>query len=599
MNINKLPYTLKNYLNQVHDEVLIKNFLNDTTNPSKKVDFCIDLLQRDVKLDDLMKWGRLVKDDEKTENAFKRAMIEEQANNHENALILLNESLCFAPPKSAWMAKIYTNRSKIYYNMQLHEACLENITLALEHGAIDEQDLEIEKVRSKCLNAIKNGSITNVKDIKYKPDNNMLSFPAHPNIPFVSECIQLNMDKIYGRHLITNRDLNPGDVIMMEQPFASIINRSAIHKKCSYCLSYNFYNLIPCCDCTGTMFCSRQCYQLAVQKYHKYECRINETLQKWFNGESLVALRLVLLAINAFPDLNDLKNLSTAVNASVENQFTFNFDHADNNILFKTICSLTTVERERNPEDLFHKAQIAAIFYQLIKQDNELRLTIEDNNEHSDFIKELLYHFLQATTINTFPMWSQPEMTSVEKPNNTISDFGIATYPLSSFLSHSCAPNVRKARAGFNHEIMLIFVIRPVRAGEKICDCYDQQNNHLSRSLEERHATLHNQYYFICHCEACLHDYPTEENLQTKLKPYEWEQLKEAIDNNDNTSFLNHTDEQEATNFMKKFECLNTFLTDYDNYYPCTELIQAQKYLHESIKKLCTKPQFLYKPFSS
>lgn len=586
MNVNKLPYKLKLYLGLFNDRSVIDRFSRLKT-AQEKVDLCISLL-KETNVEDLLVQNDVGKSDLKAEGVFNKAMQYLEVGKYNEALIRLNESLCFAPNDSKLLGQIYAYRAKIYFNMHLLEACMENVNWAIEYGGANEANLELDKIRIKCINALMNGTKMKQPD-EYQVSDSILTYPAHDNIPFIAECIELNMNKVYGRHLITNRDLKPGDVIMVEKPFAPVIDPNAAYQKCHNCLSFHFYNLIPCPECVGAMFCSRQCYQTSVKRSHTHECLIMEKLQKWFNDESLVGLKLILLAIHAFPDLNELNVLSKAVNSSLENQFTFDFKRVDEHTIFKTICSLTTIENDRNTEDLFKKSQIAAVMYELLMQDKQLRTTI---GGHESLIKELLYQFLQTTTINTFPMWSEKEMIPKGSPDAIISNFGIASYPLSSFLSHSCAPNVRKARAGNNHEIMLIFVIRPIKAGDKICDCYDQQNNHMSRGLEERRACLYDQYYFMCQCEACTNDYPTAKDLNLKLRQSEWAQIKESI------QFVvedeGSVEDATTTNITKNFEHLCTFLTDYDHYYPSVEIIEAQSYLHKFIRHFYTKPQFSY-----
>lgn len=585
MNVNKLPYKLKLYLGLANNRSVIDRF-SRLQSAKEKVDLCINLL-KETNVEDLLVKDDVGKSEQKAEVAFQKAMEHLGMGKYNEALVRLNESLCFAPNDSKLLAQIYAHRAKIYYNMQLLEACMENVNWANEYGGANDVVLELDKVRTKCINALMNGTEMKQPD-EYQITDTMLTYPAHENIPFIADCIQLNMNKVYGRHLITNRDLKPGDVIMVEKPFAPVIDPNAAYQKCNNCLSFRFYNLIPCPECVGAMFCSRQCYQTSVKRSHQHECLIMEKLQKWFSDESLVGLKLILLAIHAFPDLNDLNNLSKAVNSSMENQFTFDFKHVDEHTIFKTICSLTTIEDDRNVEDLFKKSQTAAVMYELLMEDKQLRFSIT-NGGHESLIKELLYQFLQTTTINTFPMWSEKEMAPKGHPDTTISDFGIASYPLSSFLSHSCAPNVRKARAGDNHEIMLIFVVRPIKAGDKICDCYDQKNNHMSRGLEERRACLYDQYYFVCQCEACTNDYPTEKELKTKLRQGEWAQIKESIE-----FCQEEAEKNNETAITKNFEHLCTFLTDYDHYYPSVEIIEAQSFLHKYIRQFYTKPQFTY-----
>lgn len=583
MNVNKLPYKLKLYLGLVNDRSVLDRF-SRLKSAQEKVDLCLHLL-KETNVENLLVKDDVGKSELKAEEAYQRAMEQLETGSYNEALVRLNEGLCFAPNESKLLSQIYAHRAKIYYNMQLLEVCLENVNWAMEYVGANETNLELEKIRTKCINALMNG--TNMKQPDENPvKDSMLTYPAHENIPFIADCIQLNMNKVYGRHLITNRDLKPGDVIMVEKPFAPVIDLNAAYQKCNNCLSSRFYNLIPCPECVGAMFCSRQCYQTSVKRSHKHECLIMEKLQKWFSDESLVGLKLILLAIDAFPDLKELNDLAKDVNSSIENQFTFDFTSADAYTIFRTICSLTTIENDRNTEDLFKKSQIAAVMYELLMQDKHLRSNIAG---HESLIKELLYQFLQTTTINTFPMWSEKEIVSKSNPDSTISDFGIASYPLSSFLSHSCAPNVRKARAGKNHEIMLIFVVRPIKAGDKICDCYDQQNNHMARALEERRACLYDQYYFMCQCEACTNDYPLRKDLNCKLRQSEWSQIKESIE------FCPEDEEaNETTAITRNFEHLCTFLTDYDHCYPSEEIIEAQSHLHKFIRHFYTKPQFAY-----
>ncbi|XP_063705524.1 SET and MYND domain-containing protein DDB_G0273589-like [Culicoides brevitarsis] len=582
MNVNKLPYKLKLYLGLVNDRAVMERF-SRLSSPQEKVDMCLDLL-KEAQVEDLIAERDVGKCEEKAKVAYTKAMEHLEKESFDEALIALNESLCFAPNNSSLLAKIYTHRAKIYFNMKLLEACMENVNWATEYGAGNDATLELEKIRTKCINAVVSGApVKEKEEFSVEPK---LSYPSHENIPFIANSIQLNMNKIYGRHLVANRDLSPGDVIMVEKPFAPVIEPKAAYQKCNNCLSFAFYNLIPCPTCVGAMFCSQQCYQRSCERSHNHECLIMEKLQKWFTDESLVGFKLILLALHAFPDLDELNALQETMNSTMENQFTFDFKNANEYTIFKTICSLTTIENDRNTEDLFKKTQIAAVMYDLLLQDEKLRQKLVQGS-HESLIKKLLYQFLQTTTINTFLMWSQREMTSARQPDHSISDFGIASYPLSSFLSHSCAPNVRKARAGKNHEIMLIFVVRPIKAGDKICDCYDQQNNHMVRGLEERRACLYDQYYFMCQCEACVNDYPSKAELKKKLRESEWEQMKEAI------KFC-EVDANENSTVNKNFEHLCTFLTDYDSFYPCEEIVEAQSYLHEFMRHFYTKPQFTY-----
>lgn len=602
-----IPQEFINFLKLSTEKQMVGRFLKCKTSV-EKVNFALDLLS-EYNLEKLICSEIEQKSQVKADAALQNAQHFLQQEKYDQALLSLNESLCFAPGESQLFGKLYGFRAKIYYNLSMFQACLDNIGLAIEHGAIKDPDLELDKIRTKCLNSLLVGSPF-TQGVDYNEEEMLLSYPPYPNIPNVAECVKLKIDKIYGRVLVSDRDLKPGDVIMMETPYAPVIDAGAAHKKCTNCLSFNNYNLIPCPYTPTAMFCDKNCYQAAMKRFYNYERDISVKLKEWGNLETQIAVRLLMISINSFNDLNELEALNCAVNQRQENQFDFDFQEYDKYTIFKTFCSLTTVESDRSPEDLLKKAQITAILYRLLMTNQELSLNLI-NTRHENLVKSILYQFLQVTTINTFNMWSLPEMLSKNAVSSaSAEDFGIAMYPLSSFLGHSCAPNVRKARAGKDHEKMLIFVIRPIKAGEKICDCYDQQNNHMNRGLEERRAVLYDQYFFICQCEACINDYPQEKNLKPKLKASEWNSIlpslqittKNTLDTINNNNSIPIDDQMFRKNefdlskeeALKSIENVGNFLNDYDFLYPSTELILGQKLMHENIRKLCTKPYYIF-----
>lgn len=132
-----------------------------------------------------------------------------------NALLKYNESLCYAEPGSENLGYAFANRSAVYFEMKLYERCLRNVELARENFYPASQNETLSRREAKCkeLRKGQQEKTSNVWDF-FK-----LSYPSNEKLPFVADCIQVKISKKYGRHVITNRDLKVGDIVVVEDPF--------------------------------------------------------------------------------------------------------------------------------------------------------------------------------------------------------------------------------------------------------------------------------------------------------------------------------------------------------------------------------------------
>lgn len=81
-----------------------------------------------------------------------------------------------------------------------------------------------------------------------------LSYPPNKSVPFIVNCLELRNDESFGRYITTSRDLRPGDILAIEEPFFKIVDKTASHFRCANCLRSNFMNLVPSslsssCEC--------------------------------------------------------------------------------------------------------------------------------------------------------------------------------------------------------------------------------------------------------------------------------------------------------------------------------------------------------------
>ena len=169
-----------------------------------------------------------------------------QQKKFREALISYNKSLCFSLPNSQQLATVFADRAAVYLELNQPNHCLENVQFARDQN-YPYQD-ELEAYETKCVELQQN--LCN--DPENDPESFIkLSHPANEKIPFIVNCLEMHKNEKFGRHLVTNQDLNPGDIIALEEPFMKVININGRYTNCTYCLKSNMLNLIPCFCCSN------------------------------------------------------------------------------------------------------------------------------------------------------------------------------------------------------------------------------------------------------------------------------------------------------------------------------------------------------------
>uniref|UniRef100_A0A182NVQ3 MYND-type domain-containing protein n=1 Tax=Anopheles dirus TaxID=7168 RepID=A0A182NVQ3_9DIPT len=211
------------------------------------------------------------------------------------AIKLYNESIACSEKGSEERAIAYANRSMICYEMRRYEDCLENIRLARDSNypeRLAEKLKEREENAKKALEMMKSAGTTSQKRNEY-PVEIKLSFDAHENAPQIANCLELRKNDEFGRHVVTNRQLNVGDVVMIDTPFVNVLFDDLRYIQCAFCCGERLFTLIPCEGCTVDMYCSEECLSKAYREYHRYECPIIRDLRRITTPYAWTALRTV------------------------------------------------------------------------------------------------------------------------------------------------------------------------------------------------------------------------------------------------------------------------------------------------------------------
>lgn len=168
---------------------------------------------------------------------FKRREFVEALTEYNRSITLAS---IFAAPESKELALAYGNRSAVYFQTGLLKECMQNIGLARENGFPPEKIHQLDEREEKC------NLKRSVVAARFDPWRFFkLSHPPNKRLPFIANCIKLCHDSKFGRHVTTNCDLKPGDIVAIEEPLFKFIDLESLPRRCFVCLKSNNLNLIP------------------------------------------------------------------------------------------------------------------------------------------------------------------------------------------------------------------------------------------------------------------------------------------------------------------------------------------------------------------
>ena len=96
---------------------------------------------------------------------------------------------------------------------------------------------------------------------------------AHSKYPSFTAKVDIKWTKQYGRHVVPNDIIKPGEVIAVDTAIVGILSPEKYSTNCLHCMA-SLVRIIPCPTCTMVRFCSSQCQNKAMQSYHGIECKL-------------------------------------------------------------------------------------------------------------------------------------------------------------------------------------------------------------------------------------------------------------------------------------------------------------------------------------
>eukprot|EP00850_Spirogloea_muscicola_P006502 SM000031S11511 [mRNA] locus=s31:23870:28925:- [translate_table: standard] len=351
------------------------------------------------------------------------------------------------------------------------------------------------------------------------------SLPPPPPLP----AWKVAWSEARGRDLIAERDLQPGDVLLEEDAYAAVLQKSERFRRCYACAtSLPPAAGIPCAGCALPLFCSDAC-ELLAGGLHPQSATVPEDglLQDaasrslacapgWHapecSGASWAAVVPIeaVLAARLFwrGQLSDavagepIVGRLTADEQGLQGSLALRCTPAEQvQGLRHHLVALPAAEKVR----MFILGTVLSHCLAASNRTSELR---GDATSTRAAKLAVLLAVLRDNAMAVKQTMAPPDNGGTgerlaDRHVEKVSEVNIAQalYPTASLLNHSCAPNVAVSFTGLR---LTVRAVEFVGSGSRLELCYGPQKGEMTR--QQRRAWLKERYFFCCHCSACSDD---------------------------------------------------------------------------------------------
>lgn len=381
---------------------------------------------------------------------------------YEGAWNKYNESVCFAENNSEVLSLAYSNRSQCFLKIKMYDRCLVDIELSKKANCSEQLLRKLEKRKCECLNLIK----SSVQQI--------VSEPSADKLPYIADSLQIQEDEVFGRLVRAKRDIEIGEVLLIEKDFVRIVD-SDLNNYCTNCGKTKM-NFIPCKNCADATFCSIECTR---NNFHETECDMVLGTSDVCDGQSLIfILRSLIIGIKNFPTIDKMMDCIDNWLLTNPREISESFESPESK--YRAFFTLATVVSNQRILDyrkityfIFHSITASSIAYKF------------ETDVAKRFLTHLIIHHCLILTTNSF---------SFEENETRVEELLLLT----SYFNHSCLPNVTKLSKG---NLSVCKTILPVKENEQLFLTYI--DNVFHQTSEMRNNNLEKTYGFRCCCELC------------------------------------------------------------------------------------------------
>ena len=476
-----------------------------------------------------------------------------QKGQYEKALSEYNNSLAYACPHcddqdgKSHVALALANRSAALFHLKKYEDCLRDIEDALKAGYPADLQHKLYGRRGQCYQALKlnseakvafevaKGLLDKAKLDSEKKYNMYKHFqknidacnkspaskqsnltnekselpkvsdgPNATHASLTSACkVAFSAEK--GRYVVANRDIRPGEVILVEKPYASVLTAEQRNSMCHHCLTLCIAPM-PCQHCPVAHYCSRTCRDASWDSYHKYECDILHIIYKTGMGAKYhLALRIVIVAgLDFLLELRAEKSKSTQeTNSGAMKGCNAGGQYVAGD--YSTVDHLLSHDGDHSTESLACMSARAIFLAKLLEKSEFFTpVSPEKRSEVVTYITVLILGHLKRLECSILEMFNMKCYNAMEA-SIEYKKFGRGLHTTYNLFNNSCAPNTSQHFRGYH---CIVLALSTIKKGEELSVTYGWM--HESSPRVDRQFTLQTRYHFMCSCVACSNFWPQD-----------------------------------------------------------------------------------------
>ncbi|XP_067328256.1 SET and MYND domain-containing protein 4 [Anolis sagrei] len=410
---------------------------------------------------------------------------------YQSAAALYSKALSHAEIGSPEMAICYANRSAALFHLGQFEVSLADIGRAQEGGYPEKLSPKLVLRRAECLQKL--SRLEAERENGLLPETDIEPWEENGLVSCASASVRLAFSKEKGRHCIAETDIVPGEVLLKEEAFVSVLHPGNNNVHCHHCLR-PLVASVPCRGCSYAKYCGSACTRAAWQSYHQRECPFGGLLLA-MGVFCHVALRAVLVA--GFAEVARLveedEERTTGISIPGCNP------DGRYQSSYRAVFGLLPHVEKHSPEFKFLCGFSVAALCQVVGK--EPFAGKDGLNVDQDVLGEaVLRHVLQlqcnAQAVTALRVSGCEAVARHEEVT-----LATALFPVLSLLNHSCDPNTSLA---FDGRTVAVRASRAIPRGQEILHCYGPHRCRMKPA--ERRQRLLAQYFFECRCPACTEE---------------------------------------------------------------------------------------------
>ncbi|XP_076048660.1 protein-lysine N-methyltransferase SMYD4-like [Oratosquilla oratoria] len=348
-----------------------------------------------------------------------------------------------------------------------------------------------------------------------------VAYGLHTQLKSASEAIDCVISKEKGCTLVANRDIRPGEVLIVDSPYVSVLSPEHYDSHCLHCFRRLPPQPLPCSTCAKVSYCSESCRDASWTSLHYTECRVLNLLDDATLGKmGLLTYRILTKTGLAFLqrkktllldllDQEGMKNTTASVEERMEkgeeeeerqvpSQLEWDGPYCSED--YHTVFRQVAHSSKRSFGDLF-KRTLSAIYIGLCLQVSGF-LSHESSEEDLLYLSCLALRHLQSCSCNAYEVCETVMGPGGVRTAQTV-ELGGAVYPTIALTNHGCAPNAARYSLG---DCCVLRALRSIPAGGEVLDNYGFFFH--TDGLMERQQKLLSQYKFLCECTPCTLEWP-------------------------------------------------------------------------------------------